>query len=186
MDELTVSTIVHRPPNEIYDFLIKFQRYAAYSDHLREVTKRSKSARADSSKTENTQYGLKFAWWKLTYTVESEVTNTDRPHSIEWRIIENLSAHGRWRLREIEGDSLPVTAPETADKATRVIFEATYDPDSANKGSISLPRFIPFGRVIDRLEPAIQREAEDTVERVVADIEGRKRPVELTVEHHST
>ncbi|ERG90993.1 MAG: polyketide cyclase / dehydrase and lipid transport [Haloquadratum walsbyi J07HQW1] len=183
MDELVVSTVVYRPRNEVYDFLIRFPQYAAYSDHLREVLTRSESKETEES---NTRYGLKFAWWKLTYTVESEVTDTNRPHTIDWRIVENLNAHGRWRLTKIEDDSFPLTAPDAADVATRVTFEATYDPDSANKASINLPRFISFGWVIDRLEPAIRNEAKETVERVVADLEGRTRPVELTVEHHPT
>ena len=161
MDELVVSTVVYRPRNEVYDFLIRFPQYAAYSDHLREVLTRSESEETEES---NTRYGLKFAWWKLTYTVESEVTDTNRPHTIDWRIVENLNAHGRWRLTKIEDDSFPLTAPDAADVATRVTFEG----------------------VIDRLEPAIRNEAKETVERVVADLEGRTRPVELTVEHHST
>jgi uncharacterized membrane protein len=179
VDELVVSTVVYRPQHEVYDFLIRFPRYAKYSDHLREVLTRPDSERS------NTRYGLKFAWWKLTYTVESEVTDTDRPHTIDWRTIRNLSARGRWRLRKIEDDSFPVTAPDTANAATRVTFEAAYDPDSANRGNINLPRFVSFGWVIDRLEPAIRKEAKETVQRVVTDLEGRSRPVELTVEHHS-
>jgi hypothetical protein len=61
-------------------------------------------------------------------------------------------------------------------------MEVAYDPGSADESRISLPRFVSLGWVVDKLKPAITNEAEKVVERVVADLEGSRRSVDLTVE----
>jgi hypothetical protein len=61
-------------------------------------------------------------------------------------------------------------------------MEVAYDPGSANESRVSLPRFVSLGWVADRIRPAITSEAETVVERVVADLEGEHRSVDLTVE----
>ncbi|MFB6089613.1 MAG: type II toxin-antitoxin system RatA family toxin [Halobellus sp.] len=177
MDELVVSTVVYLPPEEVYEFLLDFPRYARYSEHLRDVTRR----RGDGGA--GTRYAMRFAWWKLTYTVESEVTEVDEPERIEWRTVRNLDAGGRWRIDPLDG--VPADAPSGSEAATRVSFEVAYDPDSANADRMNLPRFVSFGWVLDRLEPAIASEAERIVERVVEDLEGRRRSIDLTVERRS-
>ncbi|WP_144902566.1 type II toxin-antitoxin system RatA family toxin [Halobellus captivus] len=177
MDELVVSTVVYAPPEEAYDLLVDFPRYEAYADHLRDVVRR----RGDGGP--GTRYALRFAWWKLTYTVESEVTEVDPPERIEWRVVRNLNASGRWRIEEL--DELPDGAPDWANTASRVSFEVSYDPTSANEGGIDLPRFVSLGWVVDRLKPAIASEAQRIVERIVADLEGEPRPVDLTVERRT-
>ncbi|WP_299333366.1 SRPBCC family protein [Haloplanus sp.] len=174
MDELVVSTVVYLPPEETYDFLVDFPRYATYSEHLSDVVRRSGDGGA------GTRYALRFAWWKLTYTVESEVTEVDPPNRIEWRIVENLDASGRWRVEGL--DELPDDAPADATAASRVSMEVAYDPGSANENTISLPRFASLGWVVDKIRPAITSEAETVVERVVADLEGEPRSVDLAVE----
>ena len=177
MDELVVSTVVYLPPAETYDFLVDFPRYATYSEHLSDVVRRSGDGGA------GTRYALRFAWWKLTYTVESEVTEVDPPNRIEWRIVKNLDASGRWRIEEL--DDLPDDAPTDAAVASRVSIEVAYDPGSANESRVSLPRFVNLGWVVDKIRPAITSEAENVVERVVADLEGEPRSVDLTVERGS-
>jgi uncharacterized membrane protein len=174
VDELVVSTVVYLPAEETYDFLVDFPRYATYSEHLRNVVRR----RGDGGA--GTRYALRFAWWKLTYTVESEVTEVDPPNRIEWRVVKNLDASGRWRIEEL--DDLPEDAPADATVASRVSMEVAYDPGSANESRVSLPRFVNLGWVADKIRPAITNEAENVVERVVADLEGDPRPVDLTVE----
>jgi uncharacterized membrane protein len=174
VDELVVSTVVYLPAEETYDFLVDFPRYATYSEHLRNVVRR----RGDGGA--GTRYALRFAWWKLTYTVESEVTEVDPPNRIEWRVVKNLDASGRWRIEEL--DDLPEDAPADATVASRVSMEVAYDPGSANESRVSLPRFVNLGWVADKIRPAITNEAENVVERVVADLEGDSRPVDLTVE----
>ncbi|RLM59642.1 SRPBCC family protein [Halobellus sp. Atlit-31R] len=177
MDELVVSTVVYLPPEEAYGFLVDFPRYANYSKHLRDVARRSGDGGA------GTRYALRFSWWKLTYTVESEVTDVERPERIEWRIVKNLDASGRWRIEGL--DELPEDTPEGVENASRVSFEVAYDPTSANEGGIDLPRFVSLGWVVDKIKPAITSEAERLVERIVADLEGSSRPVDLTVERRS-
>jgi uncharacterized membrane protein len=177
VDELVVSTVVYLPAEETYDFLVDFPRYATYSEHLKDVARR----RGDGGA--GTRYALRFAWWKLTYTVESEVTEVDSPNRIEWRIVKNLDASGRWRIEEL--DDLPDDAPPGATVASRVSMEVAYDPTSANESRVSLPRFVDLGWVVDRIRPAITNEAEKVVERVVADLEGEPRSVDLVVERGS-
>jgi hypothetical protein len=174
VDELVVSTVVYLPPEETYDFLVDFPRYATYSEHLNDVVRRSGDGGA------GTRYALRFSWWKLTYTVESAVTEVDPPNRIEWRIVKNLDASGRWRVEGL--DDLPADAPADATAASRVSMEVAYDPGSANESRVSLPRFVSLGWVADRIRPAITSEAETVVERVVADLEGEHRSVDLTVE----
>ena len=177
VDELVVSTVVYLPAEETYNFLVDFPGYANYSEHLKDIVQR----RGDGGA--GTRYALRFAWWKLTYTVESEVTEVDPPNRIEWRIVKNLDARGRWRIEEL--DDLPDDAPADATVASRVSMEVAYDPGSANESRVSLPRFVNLGWVADKIRPAITSEAENVVERVVADLEGGHRPVDLTVERGS-
>jgi uncharacterized membrane protein len=177
VDELVVSTVVYLPADETYDFLVDFPRYAAYSKHLRDIVTR----RGDGGA--GTRYALRFAWWKLTYTVESEVTAVDPPERIEWRIAKNLDASGRWRIEEL--DEPPADAPEDVEVASRVSFEVAYDPDSANEGVLDLPRFVSLGWIGRKIGPAITHEAERVVERIVEDLEGRRRSVDLAVERRS-
>ncbi|CQR50456.1 MULTISPECIES: type II toxin-antitoxin system RatA family toxin [Haloferax] len=172
MDEIAVSTVVYLPPEEIYEFLVDFPRYADYSKHLRDV-------RQSGDGSPGTRYGLSFSWWKLSYTAESKVTDVTPPTRIDWTITKDVHAVGRWRVEEL--DDLPAEAPSDADAACRVFFEVEYDPDSVSAGDIDLPRFVSLGWVIDKLRPVLQKEAERIVERIVADIEGRPRRVELTV-----
>ena len=174
MDELVVRTTVYADPEEVYEFLLDFPRYARYTEYLRDV----RTAAGDGGP--GTRYALTFAWWKLTYTVESEVTEVDPPGRIEWRIVKNLDARGRWRIEEL--DDLPDDAPADATVASRVSMEVAYDPGSANESRVSLPRFVNLGWVADKIRPAITSEAENVVERVVADLEGEPRSVDLTVE----
>lgn len=173
VDEIVLNTVVYVPPEEVYEFLVDFPRYANYSEHLADVERR----RGDGSA--GTRYALRFSWWKLDYTVVSEVTELVPPERVEWRIVENFRARGRWRVEHL--DELPPHAPEYAETACRVYFEVAYDPKSA-EGNVDLPRFVSLGWVIDKVSPKIESEAEEILERVVEDLEGRKRPVELSVE----
>jgi uncharacterized membrane protein len=172
VEELVVSSVVYLPPEEVYDFLADFERYESYSKHLEEVV-----ARGDGG--EGTRYDMVFTWWKLRYVARSEVTETDPPGRIEWRIVKDLDARGRWLVERADP---PADAPGEVTTASRVIFEVTFEPDSVEAGMVNLPRFVSLGWVVDKVKPIIQEEAERVVERVVADIEGRERPVELSVE----
>jgi uncharacterized protein YndB with AHSA1/START domain len=172
VDRLTVSTLVYLPRETVFDFLVDFPRYARYSEHLTDVTQ-------EGGGGPGTRYRLHFAWWRLSYTAHSEVTAVERPERIDWRITRHLDAEGCWRVDPV--DDLPSDAPADAETGCRVVFDVTFDTSGVTAEAIDLPRFVPLDRALDRLRPALVAEAERVVERVVADLEGRRRAVELTV-----
>jgi len=169
VDAVEVSTVVYVPPQEMYDFIVDFPRYANYSEYLESVVR-------DGDGALGTRYTMRFAWWKLTYTTRTEVVDTDPPRRIDWRVTKDIDADGYWRVEEV-----PQEAPEDVETASRVSLRIEYDSDSVSAGSIDLPRFVSLSWVIDKVKPLIRKEATRVVERIVADIEGRPREVELTV-----
>lgn len=168
MDRLAVSTIVYVSPEEVYEFLREFPRYARYSKYLRRVDRHGDGG-------PGTEYDLEFAWWKLSYTVRSRVTDVDPPRTIDWTIVGKLDASGRWRIEERPADE------GRESPACRVHFEVGFDPDSASRDLLDLPRLVPFERVRTEAIGLIREEAQRVVERVVADLEGQRREVELTI-----
>jgi len=160
------------PPEEVYEFLVDFPRYARYSEYLTEV-------RADGDGSPGTRYRLRFAWWKLSYTAQTEVTSADPPTHLDWRVIEDLDARGNWRVDPL--DTVPSDLPEDANAACRVHLEVEFDSDSIGGGTLDLPRFVSPAWVIGKIKPILVEEAERVVERIVADLEGRRREVELVV-----
>lgn len=169
MDTLDVSTVVYLPPEEIYEFLVDFPRYANYSEYLTEVQQYG-----DGSP--GTEYELTFAWWKLSYTARSEVTELTAPERIDWKLVKDLDASGYWQI-----EPEPESAPDEADTACRVHFVVNYRPSSASSGAINLPRFVSLDWVIEKVTPKIKSEAERVIRRVVADLEGTDREVTLTM-----
>jgi uncharacterized membrane protein len=85
VDSVEVSTVVYVPPEEVYDFLVDFPRYAKYSKHLEEVER-------DGDGSEGTRYDLTFSWWMLSYTARSEVTGLEPPDRIDWQLVRHLRA----------------------------------------------------------------------------------------------
>ena len=172
VDHVEVSTVVYLPPADVYEFLLDFPRYANYSKHLEEV-------RHDGDGSPGTNYYITFAWWKLSYTAHSKVTNVDPPHKIDWRITKDIDAKGYWGVEHV-----PDEAPPNEPTACRVRLYVQFHPDSADSDTIDLPRFVSLDWVIEEVKPMILKEAERIVERIVADLEGRRRPVELEI--HTT
>ncbi|MFB6196037.1 MAG: type II toxin-antitoxin system RatA family toxin [Haloplanus sp.] len=172
MDRIHVSTVICLPATEVYDFLVDFPRYARYSEYLTDVT-------ADGDGSPGTRYRLRFAWWKLTYTAHTEVTAVDPPNRIDWRVTKDIDARGDWRVEPL--DTVPPEVPDDEGPACRVHLEVAFDPDSVGGGVIDLPRFVSFDWVIEKLKPVLVEEAEGVVERIVADVEGRRRDVSLVV-----
>ena len=66
----------------------------------------------------------------------------------------------------------------------RVSLSIRFDPDTARSGALALPRFVSFDWVLGKVKPLVQEEAQRIVERIVADVEGERRDVELQI--HST
>jgi uncharacterized membrane protein len=167
VNRVEVNTVVYLPAEEVYEFLLEFRNYASYSEHLRDV-------RGAGDGGVGTEYELEFAWWKLTYTARSEVTELDPPERIEWRLAEDVDAAGRWLVEPAGGES--------AEPRTEVTFVAEYAPGSADGGIVDLPRFVSLEWVVEKVKPRIEREAERVVRRVVADLEGDVREVDLRIE----
>lgn len=171
MDRIDVTTVVYRPREEIYDFLVDFPRYTRYTKHLREVTQYGDG-------DPGTEYDLHFAWWKIGYTLRSKVVGTDPPDRIDWEVVEDIDASGAWVL-----ESAPEAVPEDrdAETATRIHLRAAFDPDTADEDAVSLPPLVSLDWVIDKVEPLVTKEAERVVARAVRDLEGRPRDVEIAI-----
>ena len=162
MDELVVSTEVFVEPETAFEFLVDFPGYVRYSDYLEAVRQRGDGGAG-------TTYELELAWWRLTYTARTEVTDVEAPERIGWRVLGGLDAEGEWRVGE------------TPDGSS-VALHIRYRTESADQVGLDLPRFVSLGWVVRRLTPLVREEAERTVERIVADLEGEPRPVELRIE----
>ncbi|WP_226012822.1 type II toxin-antitoxin system RatA family toxin [Halomicrobium salinisoli] len=169
MDSVEVSTVVYLPPEEVYEFLKDFPGYARYSKYLQEV-------RQDGDGSPGTRYALTFAWWKLTYTAVSEVTAVDPPSRIDWRVVSDLDADGHWRVEPADDE-----APPDREHASRVWFTVAFDPDSATSDTVDLPRLVSLDWVVEKVKPLVREEAERIVERIVADLEGERRDVDLRI-----
>ena len=177
MDTIVVRTTVYAAAEEVYEFLLDFPEYVNYSKYLTDVRVRTGDGGA------GTQYALRFAWWKLSYTAHSKVVAVDPPEEIDWRITKDIDANGRWAVDPLE--TLPADAPDDATTACRVTFQVAFDPDSADAGVLNLPALVSFGWVLEQAIPLIRGEAERVVQRAVADLEARSRPVDLTIETDS-
>ncbi|WP_134672054.1 type II toxin-antitoxin system RatA family toxin [Halorussus marinus] len=169
MDSVEISTVVYVPPEEAYDFLADFEGYADYSNHLDGVDRHGDGG-------PGTEYDIRLSWWKLEYTVRSAVTELDRPNTIDWRLVKDLNAHGRWVV-----EPAPDEAPPDRGSASRVRLVIRFDADSASSDMLDLPRLVSLSWVVEKVKPIVLQEAERVVERIVADLEGEPRAVELTL-----
>jgi hypothetical protein len=70
---------------------------------------------------------------------------------------------------------------EDAEK-TKATLRVEYAPGSADERTLELPRFASLDWVIEKVKPKVQSEAERVVRRIVADLEGERRDVELEIE----
>lgn len=172
MDELAASTIVYAPQEDVYDLLLDFSRFTRYAKHLKEV-------RTHGNGGAGTRYELHFEWWKLSYTAYSEVTAVDPTNRIDFRIVRDIDARGCWRVEPL--DDLSADAPAAAETACRAWFEIVFDPNSVDTGAVDLPRLVSFDWVLKKARPLVRAEAERVVERVVSNLEGRRRAVEVKV-----
>lgn len=169
MDRIVLSTLVYSEPEPIFETVRSFSNYPSYAPVLDDV-----SVSGDGGV--GTHYDLAFSWWKLSYTARSEVTDVEEPNRLAWRLRSDVDAAGEWRV-EPEPDS----APPDVETASRLYFDVAYDPHTADPNALSLPLFVSIDRVIRLVRPRLYEEAEHVVRRLVADIEGADRPVELTV-----
>ena len=168
IETVEVSTLVYLPPEEVYDFLVDFPRYAKYSEYLKTVDRYG-----DGSP--GTKYDITIAWWLLEHTVRSAVTDVDHPEQIDWELVSDIVADGHWRI-EPEPDSVP----DDENHATRVWLYVECDLDSVER-SVGLPSFVSMEWLIEKVAPKIEAETRETIERIVVDLEGQRREVELQI-----
>ncbi|MFB6106181.1 MAG: SRPBCC family protein [Halobacteriaceae archaeon] len=168
MKTAEVSTVVYLPRAEVFAFLRDFPRYADYSKYLEGVEQTGDGG-------PGTAYRLQFRWWVLSYTAHTRVTSVDPPDRLDWTVTRDLHASGRWELEA-------TTPPPDREAATRVRFVVDYDPGAVGSHLVDLPRLVSFDRVVDRVQDLIVEEGERVVERIVRDLEGESREVDLRVE----
>lgn len=163
-----LRTTIHAPRADVFDFLRDVEGYGAYTEHVREVVRRGDGG-------PGTEYDVVLSWWILSYALRVRLTGLDPPGRIDWRVVEDVDAHGAWHLE-------PTTVDDpTVDHATRVTLSVRYDPRTADEDALSLPRFVPLSAVFERLRPVVEREAKRILDRVVADLEGEPRRATLDV-----
>ena len=172
VDSIVVSTVVYVEAEEVYAFLRDFPGYANYSKYLTAVEQYGDGG-------VDTEYTLRFEWWKLTYTARSKVVGVDPPTTIDWQILKDIDASGAWHVDPC--DDLPDDAPNDATAACEVALEVNFDPDSADASVLNLPSLVSFGWVFERAIPLISDWAERVIERAVCDLEGRRRDVSIAV-----
>lgn len=164
MQRLEVATDVYADPETVYEFLQSFPLYAEYSEFLEDVT-----THGDGSP--GTEYDLHLSWWRLSYTARSRVTDVDPPNRIDWQLVGGLTARGAWLIEPLDG----------SEDGSRVRLVVDYDTDSADASTLDLPRLLSVDALVDRVRPLLRDEAERVVERVVADLEGEPRSVDLEI-----
>jgi hypothetical protein len=177
VDQLAVSTVVGRPPEEVYEFLFDFTRYSKYSDHVENVAIRGDGV--------GSRFRIALSWWKLGYTLRGVVTDVDPPNRIEWAITRDVDATGHWaieRVDESDLDEVEGLSADAVDSASLARLYLEYDPSSLGSASLGLPPLVSLGRIVDRIRPVAKREAEEIATEAVADVEGSRRPVEVTIE----
>lgn len=167
MEEIVVGTDVHVPPDEAFAFLLDFPGYVQYSDYLTGIEQHGDGG-------SGTRYYLELSWWRLSYTASTEVTKIDPPRRIDWRVLRAVDASGNWEVKSIDDG-----------QSSDVRLHIRFDADSADASVLNLPRFISISWVIDKLRPIVLNEAESTVERIVADLEGERRPVDLHMQRRT-
>lgn len=172
MQHLEVATHVFVERATAFELLADFTAYAQYSEHLESVERRGDGG-------PGAEYDITVAWWRLSHTGTSRVTAIDRPNRIDWEIVSELTARGSWLVEAADAGDLAVPVPGGDPPITRVRFVVDYDPESAE--TIGLPSLVPTGAIVDRVIPVVRSEATAIVERVVADLEGEPRAVELAI-----
>lgn len=171
MDSARISTVVHVPPEQVFEFLMDFEGYGRYSEYVERV-----GVRGDG--TVGTEYEITFAWWRLSYTARSKVTDVTPGERIDWEIVKDIDAHGAWQLDPVADEDLPADT----EAATKVTLDVQFDPRSVGPGMLDLPRFVSLEWVMEKATPLIVQQAETVLSRVVSDLEGAPRTPEIEVE----
>lgn len=173
VDRIEASTVIHRDPEAVYAFLIDFRKYAEHSKYLTDV--------AAYPIGENHRYELEFSWWRLQYTLHSEVTEARPPTEIRWTVRRDIDALGGWDITPADGRERRSRAPAGSDQSSLVRFWVEYDPASAGPETIDLPSFVPIEMIVDRAVELAREEAERVVRSIVRELEGEDRQIDLEI-----
>ena len=177
MTVVDVSTTVDVPPREAYEFVLDFEGHSSYSEYVDDVVRRGDGG-------VGTRFDVELAWWKLSYTFPTEVTDLTAGEHIDWRTPNGLHAKGAWLFEPTDaaadgGDS---EDPDESHEETRVTLRARYDRRQSRLPP--MPPLVSVDDVLDRLKPVVRREARTVFEHAVADLEGERRRVTLDVDVH--
>ncbi|MFC7190994.1 hypothetical protein ACFQL7_14970 [Halocatena marina] len=88
---------------------------------------------------------------------------------------KGVDAHGYWEIEHV-----PDEAPDDKPDACRVRCFAEFDPDTLDGDTLNLPGFVR-NKVIDKVKPKIETAARIVIRRMVADLEGEEREIDLKV-----
>jgi ribosome-associated toxin RatA of RatAB toxin-antitoxin module len=168
VETVEASTLVYLSPEEVYDFLVDFRHFEDYSKYVTDI-----SREGDGTLSE---YEITVSWWKIGYTARTGVTDVDPPDRIDWELVQSIDAHGYWRIEHV-----PDEAPDDQPDATRVLLHAEFDPETVTAQSLDLPRLIPVSKIVDKVAPKTRAAARIIIGRILADLEGEKRSIDLTV-----
>lgn len=198
MHSLAVVTTLHAAPDAVFDVLADFESYPQYTEYL---TAASRLEAGDPDDV-GALFGMRFSWWRITYTARSRVTAVERPARIEWELVGGPTATGVWRVEPVEperesadghgddggADDRHADAPDDAGDppptapSSRVVCAIRYDPTSVSAGDLGLPRLVSLDWVVEKARPLVEEEAVGVLERVARDIEGEPRAVDVSVE----
>lgn len=173
VEHLEVTALVHLPPARVYEHLSDFTRYSNYSEYVDRVAVRGDGVGA--------RFAIRLSWWQLEYTVRGRVTDVDPPNRIEWAVTDRIDAKGYWSIA-----AAPDRAPPDCETASLTTLHVAYDASSVGGGTIGLPPLVSVDWFVDRVRPVAEREASAVARRVVADVEGERRPVDLRIDRDPT
>jgi hypothetical protein len=177
VDALELSTVVYAPREEAFEFLLDFTNHERYSEYVSDVTRRGDG-------TVGTRFDITLQWWKLSYTLTTAVTDLDRPRRIDWRVPDDVRAHGYWAVEEADAEGStggPSDLASDGGNASRIRLRVEFDRHRSRLRGLRLPPLVSTDRVLRRVKPIAAREARRVLSRAVADLEGERRPVDLEV-----
>jgi uncharacterized protein YndB with AHSA1/START domain len=100
MKTVRTSVTTHRPPEEVYDYLVDFSNQSEWRfDVLESTLVDGEAGRAGARYRQRVRQG------RRELVAVSEVTRADRPHAVAFRTVDDnpVSASGTWQIREQDG-----------------------------------------------------------------------------------
>lgn len=168
METVEASTLVYLSPEEIYENLADLRQFEDYSKYVTDI-----SREGDDQLSE---YEITVSLWKIGYTARMEITDVEPPSRIDWKLVKSIDAHGYFEIEHV-----PEEAPEGKPDACRVTCHGEFDPDTVTAEALDLPKLIPVSKIIDKFGSKVEPAARIIIGRIISDMEGEERSVELTV-----